>query len=63
MLSFPEDLPDTVSWPGEAAKRLAALIHDFNTRDFTSLPQELSGQSLSGSSHQRNRHLQGNTYQ
>lgn len=40
---FSEDLPDTVSWPGEAAKRLAALIHDFNTRDFSSLPQDVVG--------------------
>lgn len=40
---FSEDLPDTVSWPGAAAKRLAALIHDFNTRDFSSLPQDVVG--------------------
>jgi len=40
---FAEDLSDTVSWPGEAAKRLTALIHDFNTRDFSSLPQDVIG--------------------
>ena len=40
---FSEDLPDTVSWPGEAAKRLAAMIHDFNTRDFSNLPQDVVG--------------------
>lgn len=40
---FSEVLPDTVSWPSEAAKRLAALIHDFNTRDFSSLPQDVVG--------------------
>jgi hypothetical protein len=40
---FAEDLSDMVSWPGEAAKRLTALIHDFNTRDFSSLPQDVIG--------------------
>ena len=40
---FSEDVPDTVSWPSEAAKRLATLIHDFNTRDFSSLPQDVVG--------------------
>ena len=40
---FAEDLPDTISWPGEAAKRLGALVHDFNTRDFSSLPQDVVG--------------------
>jgi methylase of polypeptide subunit release factors len=40
---FAEALPDTIKWPAEAAKKLAALIHDFNTRDFSSLPQDVVG--------------------
>ncbi|MDW8309430.1 MAG: N-6 DNA methylase, partial [Verrucomicrobiales bacterium] len=40
---FAEDLPDTIQWPAEAARRLAALVHDFNTRDFSRLPQDVVG--------------------
>ena len=40
---FAEALPDTIKWPAAAAKKLAALIHDFNTRDFSSLPQDVVG--------------------
>jgi hypothetical protein len=40
---FAEGLPDTIKWPAEAAKKLAALVHDFNTRDFSSLPQDVVG--------------------
>jgi type I restriction enzyme M protein len=40
---FAEALPDTIKWPAEAAKKLAALVHDFNTRDFSSLPQDVVG--------------------
>lgn len=40
---FAEALPDTIKWPADAAKKLAALIHDFNTRDFSSLPQDVVG--------------------
>lgn len=40
---FSEDLPDKLAWPEDAAKRLAALISDFNTRDFSSLPQDVVG--------------------
>ena len=40
---FSEALPDTIKWPAEAAKKLAALVHDFNTRDFSSLPQDVVG--------------------
>jgi len=56
---FSEDLPDTVSWPGEAAKRLAALIHDFNTRDFTSLPQDVVGTVFERLIPPEDRHLLG----
>lgn len=40
---FAEALPDTIKWPADAAKKLAALVHDFNTRDFSSLPQDVVG--------------------
>jgi type I restriction enzyme M protein len=40
---FSEALPDTIKWPAEAAIKLAALVHDFNTRDFSSLPQDVVG--------------------
>lgn len=40
---FSEALPDTIKWPAEAAKKLAVLVHDFNTRDFSSLPQDVVG--------------------
>ena len=40
---FEEDLPDRVTWPAQASRELAALIHDFNTRDFASLPQDVIG--------------------
>lgn len=40
---FEEDLPDRLAWPAEASRQLAALIHDFNTRDFASLPQDVIG--------------------
>ena len=56
---FSEDLPDTVSWPGEAAKRLAALIHDFNTRDFSSLPQDVVGTVFERLIPPEDRHLLG----
>jgi len=56
---FSEDLPDTVSWPSEAAKRLAALIHDFNTRDFSSLPQDVIGTVFERLIPPEDRHLLG----
>ena len=56
---FSEDLPDTISWPGEAAKRLAALIHDFNTRDFSSLPQDVVGTVFERLIPPEERHLLG----
>jgi type I restriction enzyme M protein len=40
---FAEALPDTIKWPAEAAAKLAALVHDFNTRDFSRLPQDVVG--------------------
>jgi type I restriction enzyme M protein len=40
---FAEALPDTIKWPAEAARKLAALVHDFNTRDFSKLPQDVVG--------------------
>jgi hypothetical protein len=40
---FAEALPDTIKWPADAAQKLAALVHDFNTRDFSSLPQDVVG--------------------
>ncbi|HEY2342224.1 MAG TPA: N-6 DNA methylase, partial [Chthoniobacteraceae bacterium] len=40
---FAEDVPDTLNWPAAAAKELAALVHDFNTRDFAQLPQDVVG--------------------
>jgi type I restriction enzyme M protein len=56
---FSEDLPDTISWPGEAAQRLAALIHDFNTRDFSSLPQDVVGTVFERLIPPEDRHLLG----
>ena len=56
---FAEDLPDTVSWPGEAAKHLTALIHDFNTRDFSSLPQDVIGTVFERLIPPEDRHLLG----
>lgn len=56
---FSEDLPDTVSWPSEATKRLAALIHDFNTRDFSSLPQDVVGTVFERLIPPEDRHLLG----
>ena len=56
---FAEDLPDTVSWPGEAAKHLAGLIHDFNTRDFSSLPQDVIGAVFERLIPPEDRHLLG----
>jgi hypothetical protein len=56
---FSEELPDTVSWPGEAAKLLAALIHDFNTRDFSSLPQDVIGTVFERLIPPEDRHLLG----
>jgi type I restriction enzyme M protein len=56
---FSEDVPDTVSWPSEAAKRLAALIHDFNTRDFSSLPQDVVGTVFERLIPPEDRHLLG----
>lgn len=53
------DPPDTVSWPGEAAKRLATLIHDFNTRDFASLPQDVVGTVFERLIPPEERHLLG----
>ena len=40
---FAEALPDTIKWPADAARKLAGLVHDFNTRDFSSLPQDVVG--------------------
>ena len=40
---FDEALPDRIQWPAEASRALADLIHDFNTRDFASLPQDVIG--------------------
>jgi len=56
---FAEELPDTVSWPGEAAKRLVGLIHDFNTRDFSSLPQDVVGAVFERLIPPEDRHLLG----
>lgn len=56
---FAEDLPDTIAWPGEAAKRLAALINDFNTRDFSSLPQDVVGTVFERLIPPEDRHLLG----
>ena len=53
------DPPDTVTWPGEAAQRLAALIHDFNTRDFSSLPQDVIGTVFERLIPPEDRHLLG----
>lgn len=56
---FAEDLPDTVTWPSEAAKRLVALVHDFNTRDFSSLPQDVVGAVFERLIPPEDRHLLG----
>jgi len=40
---FDEALPDRIQWPAEASHALADLIHDFNTRDFAALPQDVVG--------------------
>jgi type I restriction enzyme M protein len=40
---FEEHLPDRIKWPGAAAKELAGLVQDFNTRDFAHLPQDVVG--------------------
>jgi type I restriction-modification system DNA methylase subunit len=40
---FDEALPDRIPWPAEASRALADLVHDFNTRDFASLPQDVVG--------------------
>lgn len=40
---FDEALPDRIQWPAEASRALADLIHDFSTRDFASLPQDVVG--------------------
>ena len=40
---FDEALPDRIQWPAQASHALADLVHDFNTRDFASLPQDVIG--------------------
>jgi len=40
---FAEALPDTIKWPAEAARKLAVLVHEFNTRNFSHLPQDVVG--------------------
>ena len=40
---FAEDLPDRVQWPADASRELASLIHDFRTRDFSNVPQDVIG--------------------
>jgi type I restriction enzyme M protein len=40
---FDEALPDRIPWPAEASHAHADLVHDFNTRDFASLPQDVIG--------------------
>lgn len=40
---FAEAMPDKIPWPAQASKELANLIHDFNTRDFAKLPQDVIG--------------------
>lgn len=40
---FAEDVPDRIQWPAEASRELAALIHDFRTRDFSNVPQDVVG--------------------
>ena len=40
---FEEDVPDRVQWPAEASRELASLIHDFQTRNFALLPQDVVG--------------------
>ena len=40
---FDEALPDRIQWPAEASRALAGLIHDFKTRDFAALPQDVLG--------------------
>ncbi|OGL45207.1 MAG: hypothetical protein A2161_21335, partial [Candidatus Schekmanbacteria bacterium RBG_13_48_7] len=56
---FAEDVPDTITWPTEATKRLAALIHDFNTRDFSNLPQDVVGTVFERLIPPEERHLLG----
>jgi len=40
---FAEDLPDRIQWPAEASRELASLIHDFRSRDFSNVPQDVVG--------------------
>jgi len=40
---FAEDVPDRIQWPSEASRELASLIHDFRTRDFSNVPQDVVG--------------------
>jgi hypothetical protein len=56
---FSEDAPDTVAWPSEASKRLAALIDVFNTRNFSSLPQDVIGTVFERLIPPEDRHLLG----
>ncbi len=56
---FAEALPDTIKWPAEAARKLAALVHDFNTRDFSSLPQDVVGKVFERLIPPEERHLLG----
>lgn len=56
---FSEDLPDTVTWPSEAAKRLADLIDVFNTRNFSILPQDVIGTVFERLIPPEDRHLLG----
>jgi hypothetical protein len=56
---FAEALPDTIKWPAEAARKLAALVHDFNTRDFSSLPQDVVGRVFERLIPPEERHLLG----
>jgi hypothetical protein len=56
---FSEDLPDTVAWPSEAAKRLAELIDVFNTRNFSTLPQDVIGTVFERLIPPEDRHLLG----
>jgi hypothetical protein len=56
---FAEALPDTIKWPADAAKKLATLVHDFNTRDFSSLPQDVVGKVFERLIPPEERHLLG----
>lgn len=56
---FAEDLPDVIQWPTEATKRLAALIADFNTRNFASLHQDVVGTVFERLIPPEDRHLLG----